>query len=244
MHLDRRQFTVASFAAAAFTGLVTAAFLKQQRDSAYRNEVFGLEPLQNDAAGLMDLPEAFSYSIISSFGEAMSDGFIAPDNFDGMAAIPLSGGRLTLVRNHELKPEDQDKGPAGTIGRLKERLLKTSHYGKDKFGQVLPGGTTTLIVNVATGKREAQYLSLAGTAVNCAGGPKPWGSWLSCEETNLRAPVTERSHGWVFEVPAAQRGVAPARALKGLGRFRHEAAAVDATTAFIYLTEDREDGLL
>src|SRR3546814_16335089 len=31
--------------------------------------------------------------------------------------------------------------------------------------------------------------------------------------------------------------------LKALGRFRHEAAAVDPRTGIVYLTEDRDDGL-
>ena len=242
MLFNRRQFAAAGLASAAFTGLARAA-ISAQRDSGYRNEVEGFGALRNDPAGLLDLPEAFTYGVISSFGEVMDDGFIAPDKFDGMAALPLSGGRLALVRNHELKPEDQGKGPAGGLARLDERLRALPHYGKDNGGRVLPGSTTTLIVDAKSGRRQAQYLSLVGTAVNCGGGATPWGSWLSCEETSLTAPETERSHGWVFEVPAKHRGPAPARPLEGLGRFRHEAAAVDPTSGIVYLTEDQGDGL-
>jgi secreted PhoX family phosphatase len=242
MLLNRRQFAAAGLASAAFTGLARAALTTQQ-DAGYRNEVPGFGPLRNDPAGLLDLPEAFSYGVISRCGEAMDDGFIAPDKFDGMAAIALTGSRVALVRNHELKPEDRGKGPAGGLARLEERLKDLSHYGKDSSGRVLPGGTTTLIVDARTGRRQAQYLSLTGTAVNCAGGPTPWGSWLSCEETNLSAPDVERSHGWVFEVPAGQRGTAPGKPLEGLGRFRHEAASVDPVTGIVYLTEDHANGL-
>ena len=43
------------------------------------------------------------------------------------------------------------------------------------------GGTTTLVYNPKTQKVETEYLSLAGTLVNCGGGITPWGSWISCE---------------------------------------------------------------
>ena len=29
------------------------------------------------------------------------------------------------------------------------------------------------------------FVSLSGTLVNCAGGPTPWKSWITCEETLL-----------------------------------------------------------
>jgi uncharacterized protein len=74
---------------------------------------------------------------------------------------------------------------------------------------------------------------LAGTSFNCSGGATPWNTWLSCEET---------ATGLVWECdPVGKR---PARALPALGRFLHEAAAVDPRTGEVYLSEDDPAGRL
>ena len=87
-----------------------------------------------------------------------------------------------------------------------------------------------------------EFVSLAGTIVNCAGGPTPWGSWLSCEET-LRGTESgfDRPHGYVFEVPADATGPVDPVPLRAMGRFVHEAVAVDPATGIVYQTEDRDD---
>ena len=84
-----------------------------------------------------------------------------------------------------------------------------------------------------------EFVSLAGTRVNCAGGPTPWGSWLSCEEiTSGTEAGFERPHGYIFEVPAEATGPVDPVPLRDMGRFIHEAVAVDPETGIVYETED------
>ena len=73
------------------------------------------------------------------------------------------------------------------------------------------------------------WLSLGGTGLNCAGGPTPWNSWISCEEWTQRADLRHaRDHGYAFEVPALPGNkLYEARPLKAMGRFNREAIAVD-----------------
>ena len=241
MRLSRRHFTMAGLASAAFPALIARALAADT--PSYRNEVYGYGPLRPDPAGLFDLPEGFSYQLISRAGEAMDDGYVTPDKFDGMGCFALDAHRVALVRNHELRPEDKALGPTGGLARLQARIAREPFFGADKSGAPLPGGTSTIVYDLRSGRRERQYLSLTGTAVNCAGGITPWGSWLSCEESVIDASEVGRAHGWVFDVPARHRGLVAPVPLKGLGRFRHEAAAVDPKTGIVYLTEDREDGL-
>ncbi|AGH44424.1 alkaline phosphatase PhoX [Paraglaciecola psychrophila] len=88
-------------------------------------------------------------------------------------------------------------------------------------------------------------MSLIGTIRNCPGGITPWNSWLTCEESVLKASdEIGRNHGYVFEVPANTASLVKAKPILEMGRFNHEAAAVDPHTNIIYLTEDRNDSLL
>lgn len=60
---------------------------------------------------------------------------------------------------------------------------------------------------------------------------------------DLRPDVAER-HGYIFEVDSRAEGLVDPVPIKAMGRFYHEAMAVDPVTGFVYLTEDRDDGLL
>lgn len=238
-----RRGLVLSAAALAFSGLGARAALAAEGADIV-DQVRGYGPLLRDPAGVLDLPEGFSYRVLSSAGEVMDDGFLVPDHFDGMGCLALPDGRLALMRNHELDEGEHRLGPTGGRADLESRLAALPAFDRDREGRVLPGGVTRLVVDPETGRREHQSLALAGTVLNCAGGATPWGSWLTCEETLVSAPKTGTGHGWVFEAPGDASGVVEAVPLTALGRFRHEAAAVDPVTGTVYLTEDRDDGLL
>ncbi|MEZ4260615.1 MAG: DUF839 domain-containing protein [Polyangiaceae bacterium] len=85
----------------------------------------------------------------------------------------------------------------------------------------------------ASGALVDAYRILDKTQANCAGGPSPWGTWLSCEEI---------PKGVVHECDP--RGERPAVVRPALGTFRHEAVAFDPVRHHVYLTEDEPDGAL
>ena len=195
-----------------------------------------------DPSGIVDLPEGFTYTMLSRVGEEMDDGLLVPALHDGMAAFPGEGGKTVLVRNHETLLSD------GAFGADNSRLSRVDP-GKVfdlGFGTTpATGGTTTLIFDTKTQTLDNHFLSLAGTTRNCAGGATPWGSWVTCEEYPQRANLQhEKDHGWCFEVPSSAIGLVDPIPLTGLGRFNHEAIAVDEPSGVVYLTEDQNDSLL
>lgn len=183
----------------------------------------GYGPLVVDG-GPVVLPRGFRARSFGAIGDRMSDGHRTPIALDGMAAFPDADGRVRLLRNHEDR-----NGPTGAIA---------GH--RHAYDPVAGSGVVTLVVGPDR-RLERDFVSLNGTAVNCAGGPTPWGSWLSCEETVLGRPEGfERPHGFVFEVDAAAEGPVEPVPLEALGRFSHEAVAIDPVTGVVYLTEDNE----
>ena len=107
----------------------------------------------------------------------------------------------------------------------------------------------TLVIDPQTRLIKRDFISLSGTLNNCSGGATPWGSWISCEETTHGKTTYldeddkpcggyDKPHGYCFEVPASANNNLPPVPLKAMGRFSHEAIAVDPKTGIVYETED------
>ncbi|MBX7489713.1 DUF839 domain-containing protein [Qipengyuania sp. GH25] len=235
MLLNRRNFIGAT--GAAFSGLLLNGCTGRSAPLTSAPSSFAdYGPLVPDPAGMLDLPSGFSYRLLSSLGNAMTDGCTVPDKADGMGCFSIGNDEIVLIRNHELVPADDAGG-----------VLAKGFGTRD--GAIVPGGTTSIVLDATTLEVKREFRSLAGTIRNCSGGITPWGSWLTCEE----APTgpgqrfgegLAENHGWVFEVPAKATGLIDAVPLKAMGRFNHEAACVDPRTGIVYLSEDRDDSVL
>jgi secreted PhoX family phosphatase len=180
-----------------------------------------------DVGEIISLPRGFHAAVLSTAGEEMIGGSV-PYGFDGMAAFAAGPGLLRLVRNHELR----DTPDAGT-----------APFGDRPYDDKGPGGATTLEVRVHPSGRAvlvSQFASLTGTFTNCAGGSTPWRTWISSEETVAgRRAGWSRNHGYNFEVQVDSALVSRPIPLRAMGRFEHEAIAVDPRTGIVYQTEDR-----
>jgi uncharacterized protein len=194
-------------------------------------------PLIDDPNGILALPAGFSYRIVTYAGRTELDGGLGktPSNHDGTAVFSVARNRLRLVQNHELGAHGSEFGVPHVPG--------TVYDPGAEFG----GGCTVIETDRDAGLR-GEWVGISGTVTNCAGGPTPWGTWLTCEETETRAGTAWNSlghsgtyqldHGYVFEVFSDPAQAPLPKPIKAFGRYAHEALALDPTRRRVYLSED------
>lgn len=244
--MDRRLFISNLTVSSASLALACTSLSRRVEAFADTGELTGLRAAgygdliptasRNTGETLLALPRGFEYDVFGKKGVVMSDGRPTPPLHDGMWTFKVKN-ELRIVRNHEVSfPKTPVTGSAIGTG---------NHYD-----ETAPGGTTTLVIDPKTCTVVRDFVSLSGTLINCAGGPTPWGSWISCEETTLGPTVRTNArtgvktggypkpHGYCFEVSASANTNLLPIPLKAMGRFEHEAIAVDKRSGTVYLTED------
>jgi len=242
--MNRRNFLFNAAIASGGAALMFGGFLRRAdifaetgNFQALRAAGYGeLAPVaaKNTGEVLLALPKGFEYKVFGKVGDLMTDGRKTPRAHDAMATFQVNGD-LRIVRNHEVY--NRIPGDGAAIG------------SKNHYDETAGGGTTTLVINRKSREIVRDFVSLSGTLNNCAGGATTWGSWISCEEITFgQTKYTAKDgkevggflkpHGYCFEVSAAANDNLPTVPLKAMGRFVHEAVAVDRKTGIVYETED------
>jgi|RhiMethySRZTD1v2_1073278.scaffolds.fasta_scaffold17846_2 uncharacterized protein len=230
--LGRRGFLAGSVAVAG-AAAVGGPFAGYLAAPAGASPAVALGPVPDlrDGVVRLHLPAGFQYRSFHDTEQTvvLDDGTTLPGRHDGMAAFPGRGNTVVLVRNHEVNNPTPAFGDAS------------------KAYDAMAGGGTTTIEVTREGEVLRAFTSLNGTQMNCSGGPMPWGSWVTCEETvngpdvgpdftgASNVPLT-KPHGYLFEVPAG--GQSSREPITAAGRFLHEAVAFDPRAGVLYMTED------
>lgn len=220
--------TVAALATA--PGALAAEDSRQGNDDdpgQVHNDEPGYGPLVPDPKGILALPAGFSYRIITHSGVTKLDSgeYTLQPRRHGHVRGPR--GVTLLVNNHEL---------SGTRAGWKYPVPLAEGLVYDP---IAAGGCT--VVETRRDGHTAEWVGIAGTSTNCAGGASPWGTWLTCEETEDKAGKNGllKDHGYVFEVdPYDERANRDPRPIKAFGRYAHEAVVIDPKRGHAYLTED------
>ncbi|MEJ1112244.1 MULTISPECIES: alkaline phosphatase PhoX [unclassified Kribbella] len=232
MSVDRRSVLRGAAAGAAGVGFATVGTVPTLAEATPgpRHSPFPTHrpfpPLMDDPDGILALPPGFKYRIVTRAGETkLKTGQLTPGAHDGTAVFGTGQKNYLLIQNHEI----------GSNNALGVPQIEGTVYDT---GVGSAGGCTVISVD-RDGTNLGEWVGISGTLTNCAGGHTPWGTWLTCEETESKANGTTRlkDHGYVFEVWGDGKTAHPVP-LKALGRYAHEACAIDKDRNHIYLSED------
>lgn len=247
--LDRRSLLKRGAAVAAGSAVLGGpfqGFVASAAQAANRPQPASLVPTKDLADGVvrLALPPGFQYRSFQASSKSspltLNDGSKMPGRHDGMAAFHAggAGSEVVLIRNHE------EAGASPAFGAPGSPVYDTNAPGGCSVNEVSREGVVS-----------KSWAGISGTQNNCSGGPMPWGSWITCEETvngpdvfddftrGSLPPTTyvvnknlTKPHGFVFEVPVAGR--ASAVPIKNAGRFSHESVAFSPKDGALYLSED------
>jgi len=110
-------------------------------------------------------------------------------------------------------------------------------------------GNTVYNVGGPAASAVSSTRKVVGTLNNCASGPTPWGTYLTCEETTdnyLDPTQDEKGYGWVVEIdPQTPTSTAVKRT--AMGRFDHENTAYmtnEANRVAFYMGDDGTPGCI
>ena len=128
MSLTRRQFVRNAQVAGLFYASFAFASCAQAHSA---NKGMRLIPYPDQR---LDLPEGFTYTLVSETGGTMADGFFRPGRPDGMACFPhpTSADKCILMRNHENWVDTATGSPFGKGNELLSRVSES------RFSAALP----------------------------------------------------------------------------------------------------------
>lgn len=206
-------------------------------------------------ADTVTVPQGYVVEILYSAGDKCEIGSIGytgtPQSYpttekqsggqhDGMHFYPLDGvdpnkGGLLVLNHENVDSETLDLSTNETQTNLSNVgvsviELTRSDDGKwsvntnSSYNKRYSGNT---VYSVSGPAASAVGSTVVGTLNNCASGPTPWGTYLTCEETtdNYWDPTqAEEGYGWVVEIdPYTPSSTAVKRT--AMGRFDHENTA-------------------
>ncbi|MBV7486507.1 PhoX family phosphatase [Bordetella sp. BOR01] len=201
------------------------------------------------------VPEGYVAEVLYSAGDKCAIGSLgytgipqsypATDNqaggqHDGMHFYPLEGvdpskGGLLVLNHENVDGATLDLGTDATKTNLSNVGVSVIEIARADDGQWSVNANSSYnkrysgntVYDVSGPAAAAVGATVVGTLNNCASGPTPWGTYLTCEETTDNYwdnSQPEEGYGWVVEIDPYQP-TSTAVKRTAMGRFDHENTA-------------------